>query len=187
MNTLILVQHLLSQTHLKLPENNHKRKQIKKCSILRHINTRERAKPKTIIKLFNSLVKPILIYNSEVWGAFLKPNKMRDLVQFSTYMMSPIFMKFYRISYSRYILVHKKSSSLAVKGELGVYPISINIYINIMKFFYRLGDLSTKGNYLISNCLYECYKDLYSADSSGNKKLIKSCHIFVWKQWFSTE
>ena len=43
-----------------------------------------------------------------------------------------------------------------------------------MKFFYHLGDLSEKGNYLISNCLYECYKDLYSADSSGNKNWLKA-------------
>ena len=90
-------------------------------------------------------------------------------------LMSPIFMKFYRINYAViYSMFTKKSSSLAVKGELGVYLISINIYINIMKFFYHLGDLSRKGNYLISNCLYECYKDLYSADSSVNKNWLKA-------------
>ena len=155
MNTLVLVQHLLSQTNLKLPENNHKRKQVKKCSRSWDINTRERAKPKTIIKLFNSLVKPILIYNSEVGGGgggghFWSPIKWETL--FSSphiSLMSPIFMKFYRINYARYLLdVHKKSLSLAVKGELGVYPISTNIYINIIKFFYHLGDLSKKGSYL---------------------------------------
>ena len=101
---------------------------------------------------------------------------MRDLVQFSTYMFDE--SHFHEILQNKlccYILdVHKKSSSLAVKGELGVYPISINIYINIMKFFYHLGDLSKKGNYLISNCLYECYKDLYSADSSVNKNWLKA-------------
>ena len=123
------------------------RKQLQKkaskamFTFLRHINTREGAKPKTIIKLFNSLVKPILIYNSEVWGAFLKPNKMRDLVQFSTYMFDEShFHEILQNKLCRYILdVHKKSSSLAVKGELGVYPISINIHINIMKFFTILG------------------------------------------------
>ena len=145
-------------------------------TFLRHINTCEGAKPRTVIKLFNSLVKPILIYNSEVRGAFLKPNKMRDLVQFSTYMFDEShFHENLQSKLCRYILdVHKTSSSLAVKGEFGVYPISINIYINIMKFFHHLGDLSKKGNYLISNCLYECYKDLYSSDSSGNKSWLKA-------------
>ena len=115
------------------------RKQLQKkateamFTCLRHINTCEGAKPKTIIKLFYSLIKPILIYNSEVRGAFLKPNKIRDLVQFSTYSMFD--ESHLQNKLCRYILdVHKKFSSLAVKGELGVYPISINIYINIMKF-----------------------------------------------------
>ena len=128
------------------------RKQLQKkaskamFTFLRHINTCEGAKPRTVIKLFNSLVKPILIYNSEVRGAFLKPNKMRDLVQFSTYMFDEShFHEILQSKLCRYIIdVHKTSSSLAVKGELGVYPISINIYINIMKFFYHLGDLSKK-------------------------------------------
>ena len=61
-----------------------------------------------------------------------------------------------------------------MKGELRVYPTSINTCINIMKFFYYLGNLSKKVNYLISNCLCECYKDLFSADSSGNRNWIKA-------------
>ena len=99
-------------------------------TFLRHINTREGAKPRTIIKLFNSL---ILIYNSEVLGAFLKPNKMKDLVHFSTYMFDEShFHEILQNKLCRYILdVHKKSSSLAVKGELGVYSISI-IFISIL-------------------------------------------------------
>ena len=101
---------------------------------------------------------------------------MRDLVHFSTYMLDEShFHEILQNKLCRYILdVHKKFSSLAVKGELGVYPISINIYINIMKFFNHCGDLSKSGNYLISTCLYECYKDLYSADSSGNKNWLKA-------------
>ena len=76
---------------------------------------------------------------------------MRNLFQFSTCMFDE--SHFHEILQNKlccYLLdVHKKSLSLAVKGELGVYPISINIYINIMKYFYHLGDLSKKGNYLI--------------------------------------
>ena len=112
----------------------------------------------------------------------MKPNKMRDLVQFSTCLFDEShFHEILQNKLCRYILdAHKKSSSLAVKGDLGVYPISINIYINIMKFFYHLGDLSKKSNYLISNCLYEFYKDLYSADSCGNKNRLKAV-IYLFK------
>ena len=41
-------------------------------SVLSEINLRSGAQPSTIQKLFRALVKPILLYNCEVWGAFLK-------------------------------------------------------------------------------------------------------------------
>ena len=71
-----------------------------------------------------------------------------------------------------------------MKEELGVYPISINIYMNVMKFFCHLGDLSKKGNYLISNCLYECYKDIYAADSSVNKNWLKAVIYSIAEKCF---
>ena len=91
---------------------------------------------------------------------------MRDLVQFSTYMFDEShFHEILQNKLCRYILdIHKKSSSLAVKGELVVCPISINIYINIMKFFYHLGDLSKKGNYLNKNWLKAA---IYLFESNG--------------------
>ena len=52
------------------------RKQLQKkaskamFTFLRHINTREGSKPKTIIKLFNSLVKPILFTSVKCGGLF---------------------------------------------------------------------------------------------------------------------
>ena len=33
-------------------------------------------------KLFNSLVCPILLDNSEIWGVFLKPKQVRNLESF---------------------------------------------------------------------------------------------------------
>ena len=41
-------------------------------SFLSEINLRAGAQPLSIQKLFGALVRPILIYNCEVWGAFLK-------------------------------------------------------------------------------------------------------------------
>ena len=41
-------------------------------SFLSEINLRAGAQPSTIQKLFRAPVRPILLYNCEVWGAFLK-------------------------------------------------------------------------------------------------------------------
>ena len=37
---------------------------------LKEINIFQGAQPKTMLKLFNTLVTPILTYNSEIWGVF---------------------------------------------------------------------------------------------------------------------
>ena len=75
--------------------------------------------------------------------------------------MNPIFMKFYRIIYAVIYLMFTRNPKSGSQGRIRGIPISINIYINTMKFFYHLGDLSKRGNYLISTCLFECYKDLF--------------------------
>ena len=46
---------------------------------LKEINTHNGGKANTIIKLFNSLVVPVLLYNSEVWGSFLKVKSLHSL------------------------------------------------------------------------------------------------------------
>ena len=47
-------------------------------AFLKHVNIQNGAQPKTIMKLFNSLVTPILLYNSEIWGAYVEPNQLRS-------------------------------------------------------------------------------------------------------------
>ena len=43
------------------------------CSFLNDINIQSGAQISTMKKLFHTLVKPILLYNCEAWGSFLKP------------------------------------------------------------------------------------------------------------------
>jgi hypothetical protein len=40
-------------------------------SIRRHLNLHY-LNPKLAIKIFESIISPILLYNSEIWGAYLK-------------------------------------------------------------------------------------------------------------------
>ena len=42
-------------------------------SLFNDINIQSRAQISTMKKLFHNLVKPIVLYNCEVWGSFLKP------------------------------------------------------------------------------------------------------------------
>ena len=69
------------------PGNSCKKAQLKShkkaChaffGFLSAVNVEAGAQVSTVRKLFNSLVSPILLYKSEIWGAFLKPNELRNL------------------------------------------------------------------------------------------------------------
>ena len=51
--------------------------------------------------------------------------------------------------------VHKKSNNMAVRGELGLYPLNIDIYIRMIKYFLHLKDLVVKGNKVIEDGITE--------------------------------
>ena len=49
---------------------------------LKEINIFQGVQSKTMLKLFNTLVIPILTYNSEIWGSFMKPKQLRNFDTF---------------------------------------------------------------------------------------------------------
>ena len=51
--------------------------------------------------------------------------------------------------------VHKKSNNMAVRGELGLYPLNIDIYIRMIKYFLHLKDLVVKENKVIEDGITE--------------------------------
>ena len=52
--------------------------------------------------------------------------------------------------------VHKSANNLAVRGEIGMYPLSIEVYKNMIKYFFHLIELAEKGNQIISCGVNEC-------------------------------
>ena len=52
--------------------------------------------------------------------------------------------------------VHKRAKNLAVRGEIGKHPLSIEIYRNMIKYFFYLIELAEKGNQIISCSMNEC-------------------------------
>ena len=99
-------------------------------SFLNDINIQSGAQISTMKKLFHTLVKvkPILLYNCEVWGSFLKPRS-----QALDYFISNMFDGGYyheallNKSCKHMLGVHSRSSDDAVRGELGMYPLNVNL------------------------------------------------------------
>ena len=115
-------------------------------------------KPCVIQKLFKSLVEPILLYNSEVWGAFLLSYSRN--ASFNRFTENLFDDKLHHENLQNRLCkillgVHSKSSNFAVRGEMGLYPLNVTIYERILKFYFHLLDLRT-SNPIIDNALLEC-------------------------------
>ena len=100
-------------------------------SFLTKINLRAGAQPSTIQKLFGALVKSILIYNCEVWGAFLKS---KDNISFEKFPANLFDDKLHHAllhnRLCKHLLgVHSKASNFFVRGELGCHPINMCLYL----------------------------------------------------------
>ena len=73
-------------------------------------------RPKIAEKLFDTLVKPIVLYNSEVWGAYSKGD-------FGAWDKSPadkVYLRFCKI----YLGVNSKCSNDACRADLGRMPLN---------------------------------------------------------------
>ena len=94
----------------------------------------------TILHLFDHTVKPVLLYGSEIWGTIntLSANVKKDGFSiFDAFCNMPC--EKLHIKFLKYVLgVHRKTTNVAVMGELGRYPIIINVICDTVKYFERL-------------------------------------------------
>ena len=110
---------------------NLKVKAMKACFKLKKIIDANSLSPKIAISLFNSLIKPIALYGSKIWGVSMcAPTIPKMVANLDSLPMDKILL-----SFSRFILgVHKHTTSAAVRGELGLYPLGIATLKSILKY-----------------------------------------------------
>ena len=95
-------------------------------SILRDLHPQYGTHSKIILKLFDSLVRPILLYNCQVWGTYSK--------QFKSF--SKFKDNLFQVNLCKMILgVNSKTTNSAIRSELGRFPLHISIYNSITNFF----------------------------------------------------
>ena len=88
-----------------------------------------------MLKLFNVIVKPVVLYGAEVWGSENCDILERLQLRFLKYVLS----------------VNKFTSSMMVYGELGVVTLDVDIKLRMLTYWARLclGD-----KHKISNTIY---------------------------------
>ena len=72
--------------------------------------------------------------------------------------------------------VQKKSPSMAVRGELGMFPLTIDIYARIINYFFYLLELAGEGNTVKQSGVAEC---ITLADNNQTDMLVNKCVILI--------
>ena len=89
--------------------------------------------PKSACKIFDSMVSPILLYNSEVWGAYTNC----DFNKWDNTSTEKVHLKFCKL----YLGVNRRASNLASRAELGKFPLLNPIYKRIMNYITHIIEL----------------------------------------------
>ena len=112
-------------------------------SIFHSFSNIENIPTKTLLKLFSTVISPIILYNCEIWGPYLL-GKIDRFDQFKNKMFKirnateKLHLKFCK----RIMGVHPKSTNLAVYAELGRTPFILQVYTMLVKFWLRINDQS---------------------------------------------
>jgi hypothetical protein len=124
-----------------------------------------KTKIKTILHVFDHTVKPVLLYGSEVWGIFAvdKLQKQKDL--YLNKLCTDFTAEKIHIKLCEYLLeVGRRSTNSVVLGELGRFPLILEAFLNRVKYWAYLSNLSNKDSrvaeaYLTSKNVYEQNKN----------------------------
>ena len=135
------------------------------------------------LRLFDSLIKPVLLYGSEVWSV-CKPQKRTKNGDFDTQNCSSNIKtldKFVNKFYRTLLGIPNTSSTVGTHFELGRLPIKLNIFKAMLKYWFRLVTLPKSR--LVSHCYWSLMGKTNFQDEwiSSLKNIIQHsgyCHLW---------
>ena len=108
-------------------------KSLKAFYKLKQLDTRNNVT--LTLKLFDSLVAPVAMYGCEVWGPLIL--KKLNTSNFMNICETAHIEKL-NIKLCKYLLgVGRKTTNAAVRGELGRYPLLLNVLVHSFKYWTR--------------------------------------------------
>ncbi len=121
---------------------------------------------KLACKVFDSVISPILLYNSEVWGAY----SVGDFAKCDKTWTEKAHLKFCKL----YLGVNRKASNAASRGELRKFPLLLPIIRRTLSYIinlYKLPDSSIAKLAFISS------KELSQLTHNVVATLFKGCSL----------
>ena len=137
------------------------------------------------IDLYHSIIKPVLLYGSELWYPCLLSTKNLESAT-DGYFKFDREIELFHINYMKKILgVHTQASNLAVLGELGEFPMYTYALQRCLKFWLHIVQQP------IGSLVKNAYNELYNLDQLGNlnwlsfvrKLLVESSNIRLAQLW----
>lgn len=98
------------------------------------------------MNLFNNLVKPILMYGAEVWGG--QYINVADKLE----------VKFLKLIMG----LHKSTPTVMVRGETGCYPVSIEITVRALCYWFKI--VQNENQQKITKIIYNTMLSLYYSE-----------------------
>ena len=118
------------------------------------------------MKLFDQMIRPILCYGAEIWSTFDGNKKVFQNTD-------SLDIENVHVKFCKFLLyVNKSAVNLAVKGELGRFPIGILCMLQAFKYWYMY-HIQSSNNILLREAL-AVSQDLHKE------------HIFTWFSFFTS-
>ena len=89
------------------------------------------------LELFDSMIRPVLLYNCEIWGAYIMKissfQSFREKIFQTGLLCEMLQIKMYKMILG----VNTKATNSAVRAELGRFPLHITIFLAILKYLFH--------------------------------------------------
>ncbi|KAL9974166.1 hypothetical protein ACROYT_G011177 [Oculina patagonica] len=119
-----------STGNFKISLDHLKEKGLHALFSLRRQTNFSRLKPSLACRIFDAMISPILLYNSEIWGGYVKS----DFKAWDGSQIERTHLQFCK----RYLEVSNKASNVACRAELGRFPLLITINQRILNYLIYL-------------------------------------------------
>lgn len=120
---------------------------------------------KTSFRLFDAMIKPILLYNCEVWGPYMcNFDKLSEIAPGKSQLFYKNSFEKVHMKWLKYTLgVNSKCTNIAATAETGRYPLLLDIICTTMKYWFRMSNAPE------NTLLYHGYKANIDCISKGQK------------------
>ena len=132
-----------------------------------YLSSSKNKKIETYLKLYDTQIKPILLYACEAWADSIKHLNTENLLRKNK-------LEIFQISIFKQILgVSRKTTNMSTLFELGRYPLNINIQYQAIKYYMRFPTLNK------DRLLYEAYENDIKLNSTGEQNTFKTYIINI--------